>query len=90
MSLCKVYCHRFLFRVIYSFALRDVHILSFALSGEWCSIFSLVFVQALIRDASRLHRVRSRALATERAVSTGSTAYWERRLLRYVKDGWLK
>jgi hypothetical protein len=32
----------FKIRVIYLFALRGVHVLSFALSGEWCSVLPLV------------------------------------------------
>jgi hypothetical protein len=38
----------YLVRVIYLFALKGRYMLSFALSGEWCSVLPLVFAQALV------------------------------------------
>jgi hypothetical protein len=35
-------------RVIYSLATKGRRMLSFTLSGEWCSVLPLVFAQALV------------------------------------------
>jgi hypothetical protein len=37
-----------IFWVIYSLATKGRRMLSFALSGEWCSVLPLVFAQALV------------------------------------------
>jgi hypothetical protein len=38
----------YIHRVIYSLATKGRRMLSFTLSGEWCSVLPLVFAQALV------------------------------------------